>query len=455
MIKLSDQKGVIIIITFLTLGILLLLGIYFLSFTITESKISESQKVATKTYYLAEAGINEAIWKLDNDTITTDGDDAWKSDFVDKDKNSYPNYWTDTFNGGEDLGGSYTVTIQNIALAQGEITSTATIDLPGGKTAQRVIKIGVFKAIGTPTEGIAVFAGGKGKHDEMKIKDTTINVYNGNIFSNRDVKIEKKSNVTATDDETTIDDPDTPDIIENLEGKILAVKKYKKSDDSTVTATEIHDARDYPPPPASIDMPMVDFDKGENSYKSQADVVYTEEVFEDMLWTALVQGEALTLNDAITYVKGSVRLKGGITLVINNGVLVAEKNIEIGKHKDWKKKGQEQKYTGDNQIIINNDNPDLEGGPATGLLAKRKIEFGEHTFSSTITGLLYAGKEIKFKKMKTPNTLTLTGGIMAKKVRFDDLEEINITLNDTVIRNVLENQIYSPLVSIEHWEESY
>ena len=103
MIKLSDQKGVIIIIASLTLGILLLLGIYFLSFTITESKISESQKVATKTYYLAEAGINEAIWKLDNDTITTDGDDAWKSDFVDKDKNSYPNYWTDTFNGGEDL----------------------------------------------------------------------------------------------------------------------------------------------------------------------------------------------------------------------------------------------------------------------------------------------------------------------------------------------------------------
>ncbi len=425
------------------LGILLLLGIYFLSFTITESKISESQKIATKTYYLAEAGINEAIWKLDNDTITTDGDDAWKSDFVDKDKNSYPNYWTDTFNGGEDLGGSYTVTIQNIALAQGEVTSTATIDLPGGKTAQRVIKIGVFKAIGTPTEGIAVFAGGKGKHDEMKIKDTTINVYNGNIFSNRDVKIEKKSNVTVTDDETT----------ESLEGQILAVKKYKKSDDSTVTATEIHDAKEYPPPPASIDMPMVDFNKGPNSYKKQAEAtgtLYTQKEFEDLLWN-VGDGGTLTLNNDITYVKGSVRLRGNRNLVINNGVLVAEKNIEIGKKKDWKR--GDEKHEGDCQLTITND-PIVEGGAASGLLSKGKIEFGEHA-SSTITGLLYAGKEIKFKKMKTPNTLTLIGGIMAKKVRFEDLEEINITLNDTVIRNVLENQIYSPLVSIEHWEESY
>lgn len=450
MVKLSDQKGVIIIIAFLTLGILLLLGIYFLSFTITESKISASQEIATKTYYLAETGINEAIWKLNNDTITTDGDDAWKSDFVDKNKNSYPNYWTDTFNGGEDLGGSYAVTIQNIALAQGEITSTATIDLPGGKTAQRVIKIGVFKAIGTPTEDIAVFSGGKGKHDEMKIKNSVIDIDNGeggDIFSNGDVKLEKKGEITVD--------------------KIRAVKKIKKPKKekdwpilnvNAICAKDTceGDCTEEDCPPDSIGMPKVNFDKGENSYKKQAEAagtLYTQKEFEDLLWK-VGDGGTLTLSNIsniVIYVKGSVRLRGNRNLVINNGVLVAEKNIEIGKKKDWKR--GDEKHEGDCQLTITND-PIIEGGAASGLLAKGKIEFGEYA-SSTIAGLLYAGKEIKFKKMKTPNTLTLTGGIMAKKVRFEDLEEINITLNDTVIHNVLENQIYSPLVIIEHWEESY
>ena len=49
----KNQTGVIVIIASLSLAVLLLLGSYFLAFSLTESKIAKSQDVATKTYYLS------------------------------------------------------------------------------------------------------------------------------------------------------------------------------------------------------------------------------------------------------------------------------------------------------------------------------------------------------------------------------------------------------------------
>jgi len=63
----GKNRGVISLIAFLSLGIFLLLGTYFLSLGLTETKITKSEEISAKTYYLAESGINEAIWKLEND----------------------------------------------------------------------------------------------------------------------------------------------------------------------------------------------------------------------------------------------------------------------------------------------------------------------------------------------------------------------------------------------------
>ena len=135
-----QEKGVIIIIVSMTLGILLLLGSYFLSFTLTESKIAKSQTVGTQTYYLAEAGIDEAIWKLKNDS-------DWKNSFKTK-PGCYD--WQDSFTRNYAPNSTTTVSIQNSQCAKGEIIATSTIGLPKGKTAQRVVKTGVFKATGSP-----------------------------------------------------------------------------------------------------------------------------------------------------------------------------------------------------------------------------------------------------------------------------------------------------------------
>ena len=66
--KKAGEKAAISIIAFVILMTLFLLGSYFLNFVLTDSRISKSQDVASRTYYLAEAGINELIWKLKNDS---------------------------------------------------------------------------------------------------------------------------------------------------------------------------------------------------------------------------------------------------------------------------------------------------------------------------------------------------------------------------------------------------
>src|SRR3989344_7367764 len=105
------QKCVIVVIAFLALGILLLLSSYLLSFTTVESKTAASQGVSVKTYYLAEAGIQEAIWKLKNDPTWRDNFmeeptcQAWQASFT-------RNYLPDT---------TTIVTIQNLQCARGEI----------------------------------------------------------------------------------------------------------------------------------------------------------------------------------------------------------------------------------------------------------------------------------------------------------------------------------------------
>ncbi|GAI42546.1 unnamed protein product [marine sediment metagenome] len=58
------NRGTVLILAILVLGIMLFLGSYFISFSLTGSRMALSQGMATKAYYLAEGGIQEAIFKL-------------------------------------------------------------------------------------------------------------------------------------------------------------------------------------------------------------------------------------------------------------------------------------------------------------------------------------------------------------------------------------------------------
>ena len=479
--KKNSKKGTILILTFLILGTLFLLGSFFLAFTLTDTRISKSQTAGSKTYYLAEAGINEAIWKLKNDNTTTDGDPAWRDDFIDTNKNPFPDgsYWTATFshNFGD---GFYTITIQNSARGRGKIIAVATLSLPNGKTAQRIVKTTVFKATASPVEDSALFSGGTSENIDINYSRVKIN--KGNLYSNHNLNIKGQS---------TVEVYDNSDTTEILEGKTLVVGNFLRSNDSTLVTEAVctkdvctEKCEGYPPekngcPPFSLAVPLVDFNSSSpDSFKERAQTyqnlaqcqvlcngvlcdnkcIYSASEFENLLWQ-VGEGGTLTLNNVITYVTGNIDLKGGRYLIVN-GVLVADDNINIGESYSWTNNGK--KDSGFSQITINqpnNENP-------SGLLTKRKINFDIYSSFQpiNIVGIIYANDELRVVSM--PENFNIRGGIIARKISLISLwQRLNIILDNDIIINGLGYKInervvspeleFSPVITIEHWEESY
>jgi len=460
-----QKKGVILIISTLILGLLLILGAYFLNLTLTESKISRSQNIASQAYYLAEAGVNEAIWKLKNDP-------SWQADFE-----TPPTClnWSSSFSRAGSLfpSGSYQVQIQNSGCASAEIISTATINLPEGKTAQRVIKTKVFKAIGSLTAYGAVFTGGSSQN--IDISASVLNVHDGNLFSNSHLNIKSSSVVNLYDNPATVE----------KEGKVLAAGNLDVSWDSTLNSLDLcasnlcqGDCSVEGCPPASVAMPMVDFDSSDvNSYKNKAlakegasqcsvlcngiecatKCVYTSDELSDLLWQVGENGE-LTLNSEITYVTGPIELKGARRLKIN-GTLVADGTIDIGENQCWTNHGDKDcGFDGINVFDPGVDKP-------SGILTKTKINFGPFTSSSDIeiTGIVYANDEIRLVSL--PWGLKVVGGILARKFSLTSAwAPVDIFLdNSKILEGVWAGPLppgggkppYSPVVTVGHWEESY
>lgn len=409
--NLQIKKGAILIVALLALGALLLLSSYFLIFTLTESRISKSQEVGTRTYYLAEAGINEAIWRLKND-------ESWKNNFE-----TNPD-WQTEFTQENTLfpNSSYYVQVKNSGYARGEIISQAFLELGENKTARRVVEIKIFKALNpNPVGENAVFTGGTSEN--ISIHASLLNIYDGDIFSNHNLDIKDGS-------------------IVNVEKKAEAVGNINISL-SVLNASSVR-AKNYPPAPESVDMPMLDFDSDDpNSYKNKATVIYTDSGFKDLMW----DNQNLTLNNDITYVTGSIELRGGQTLTVN-GVLVAEGTINIGERYCWEKGLQVR--CGNSQLTINQPT----GGEASGLFTKGRINFGSYSLDINIVGLIYANDGIKIVSL--PQSFNIIGGIIARKLSLTSVwQTFNITQNNPIINKGLQNPTYSPVVTIEHWEESY
>ena len=460
-----QERGVVLIISSLALVILLFLGAYFLSFTLTEFRISQSEVASAQTYYLSEAGINEAIWKLKNDS-------AWKENF-ETDPGCYT--WQDTFSREGILfaGGSYQVQIQNSGCARGEIVATSTLDLAEGKTAQRVVKTKIFKSIGSLTKDSAIFTGGPSEN--IDFNSSIVNIYDGNLSSNSNINISWWSDVNVFDDLETAE----------TEGKTLAAGNLNVSWSSTLYATAScakniceGDCFDDGCPHDTFSAPMVDFDSEDsNSYKNKAltaegngqcsvlcngiecdtRCVYTDEEFEDILWQVGKDG-AIILDNEITYVEGSLKLRGGRSLVVN-GTLVTDGTIDIGEKNCWTNQGQ--KDCGYNQITVNDPGQDIPSG----ILTKRKLNIGPYSSFQDIeiTGLIYAIDEIKIVSL--PWSFEIIGGIISRKFSLTSAwSSFNIYLNNSIISEGIwagpqppegEKPPYSPLVTIEHWEESY
>jgi len=461
----QKKNGAIVVIALLSLGILLVLGTYFLSFNIAESKIVKSQEAGSNAYYLAEAGINEVIWKLKNDDTVLDGDLPWKTCFASTTAECPDcNTFSATFDAGTDYlmpGGSTVVSINNSRCGEGEITATSTVEMAGGKKSQRVVRVGVFKAINTVLDtGSSPFFTG-GASGNIDITSSNLKIQDGNLFCNNTLLFKDSSRAEI------YDDPDT----ETLEGKVFAGENVLGQEQ--VVVYQAICSRDICSPsaecggqcpPDSIPMPSVDFDSASvTSLKSRAQALgsfYTSSQFEDLLWS-VGDGGTLTLNNKVTYVAGSIDLKGNRRLVVN-GILATEGTVNIGESLCWTK--DFQTHCGNSQITINESPTGPEEEMVGGLFTKGKLNFGPYSSFTDISvvGVIYALDEIKLSGV--PNLFNLTGGMLGRKISFTGLLQwfnINydyykmwkaISLSSSGGDLPLE---LSSMVTVEHWEGTY
>lgn len=396
-------NGFIMVMTTVVLAVLTTLVIYTVNFTITENRIAGSQLITVQTYYLAESGIAAAIWKIKNDA-------TWKNNFE-----TDPN-WAATFTQSPALytNGSYEIAITNSGPARGEITSTGVLNI-NGHEARRVIKIAVFKATGdSPLANNATYADGN-----IDINYSLINIYNGDMLSNNNILFSFLSTI-------------------NVDGDIKAVNNINQEWFATVTANNLLEGV------AFMSMPAISFDNpgDQNSYKNRANAIYTENQFE----TLQKDNAVLTLPGPITYVTGDVYMRGGTNLIIN-GVLATDGNVYPGYYDPsccW------QGRCGAANITVNQPTGNLPSG----ILTKGRINFGGCLGNFNAIGILYANDKINI--VSIPGSFNLTGGMASRKLTIISVGQgINITRESNAVANAFGDPIFSPIVTVEHWEEEY
>ena len=405
---LKSTRGVALILTVLLMSLVLFLSLYLLAFTLTEDRISKSQAWGAKTYYLAEAGIQDMVWKLKNDA-------AYKQNFE-----TNPS-WTASFSRVNPFGadnGSYTVSIANSSLAHGVITSTGTIDIGGGKTSQRIVKTYVYRALGQ-----------SGVHDNCGFADGNINIsfslvnfHGGSAYSNNVFDVNGLSTV-------------------NVDTDLNATGNFLKSQFSTVNVGgEIH-AANYPPAAEEILMPAVDFDSDDpNSLKNLATVVYSQSQFDSLM----ANNQNLTLPGPITYVDGDIELKGAQTLTVN-GLLVAGRDFIVG-HSLCR-----GSRCGRNSLTVNH-----ASGQAAGVMTKRKINFESWTGNINANGVIYANDQLSVLSFPLGFSFNASGGLVARKLTITSVRQpIDINFNNEILAEALGATEFSPVITVEHWEEEY
>lgn len=395
----KNNRGTALLLVILLMTLILLLMIYYINSTLSENKIATSQTSGEKTYYLAESGIAEMIWKLKNDA-------AYSDNFVTLDN------WSTNFTRNNPFGadsGSYTVSIANTSKAHADIISTGSINI-SGKESQRVIKTKIYKPLGITSIGSsAAFADGN-----IDISSSNVNFINGDAYSNGNFVVNGTSNL-------------------NVDGNLNAVGNYNKNWQATANISGTTNAANFPPAAPTMDMPAVDFDSAAtSSLRNMADFIYTENQFKDLL----EDNPNLTLN-GIIYVIGEVEIKNPINLTIN-GLLVTSKEFKV------------EHGTGVN-ITVNS-----ASSSPSGIMSKSKIEFEDDMGDVNINGVIYAADQLDIKNIQNAGNFNVNGGMASRKLTISGTQrEINITHNNDILLQAFPATDFSPVIVVEHWEEEY
>jgi len=423
MIKQKGQGGYVLISVLVVMMILVAMMYFFADALFSEMAISRNQKSATQAFHLAEAGVQEAVWRIQHDAAT-------RTTFL----TTTNGLTIFSHNPALLTGGSYDVSIQNTAKAAATVTATGYLQM-GLKTAQRRISVKVTKAVTPPpfTYDSAILTGGATGEEDITFTAIELNI-TGSHWVDHD------------------NNPLTPDIEEpwgslisnrdiwftfsdiNVVKDILA-KREIRNIFSDVTAGGVID--DHVSGPYT--MPEIDVTSDDpDSYKSLAitqNQYYDDQTFKNMLKTG-----PLTFN-------GVVYVAGGSGIVIDNnqsltvnGMLVAEGSVDVGKPT---KKGT---------LTINH-----VGEEASGVIALNKFTAWAYSIVN-IEGLVYVGDRFAVDPYYSLSSkdINIEGAVLCRRFGGNGLRTINIEFNQDYVNQALQpSPDETPIIVTQHWEEEY
>lgn len=415
------KKGFALIIVSIMSSLMLALASGFILSFINDNSILKSQTESIKTYYIAEAGIQEAIWKLQNDV-------EWSEEF----KNNL--YWQELINRANIFspGSEYSVEIKNLDLAQAEIISTGIKKIDSIIFSKRVIKTKVYKSIqggsgsaeGTAEEivldGAALIAG-----NLINVWGIDLDV-SGSVFSNGNIDVKLWSNVDASQN-------------------IKAAGEINQDWSSIVTVPFMQAENINPPAPEPLAIPAARFDSvgDAQSLKAKAQSlgqVYSPAVFRDMLDANPNFSAA-----GAVYITGNFSIARGDNLIIK-GALASDGSIAIGNDWQW----WDPCSSDDAKITVNR----LEGEPS-GIFSKNQISIKTCVGEININGIVFAGTSLFFNSLS--KKFSIEGVAIARDIEGTGLwKPIQVSFNQEIASDSLGNSgDFAPLINLDHWEEEY
>lgn len=405
----KQKRGFALFVVIIIMVVLGIMTTLLITIVLSEYKVSKSQEAGTGAFYVAEAGVEEVVWKVQNNS--TYKDNLEDGTFTDANGDFSRN---DIFGAGT----SYEVSVRSTDRGAATITSTGTYQL-ANQNSQRVIKTKIFKALNpNPIGNNSLFTS-----DDIDILMSIVNFYDGGIFSNEDIDVPGPASRV------------------NVEGNASAVGSIHLNGDSLVA--ESYNATNYPPAADPIDFPMVDFDE----LKANADAIYTKDEFEDLMWA----NPDLTLNNDITYITMSptdfLNIQGGQSIT-TNGVIVIDGGLKYGVHLCWNG-GPGPRRCGLSNLTVNHT-----VGKASGFLVKGDLDFDMFVGDINIEGLLYAYDELTITSVT--NSFNVHGGFIARRFFCVSVwQAVNVYFDEEIVGIGLGNPEFSPIVQVEHWEEEY
>lgn len=417
------KKGYILITVLVIIMVMLAISYYLADALFSETAIARNQKSATSAFHLAEGGVSEAIWRIQNNSAT---------------KNTFLNTTggVTNFNHNPALlsGGSYTVEIRNIAKAAAVVTSTGYFQM-GLKTAQRKITVNVTKANTPPPYDYdgAIFTGGATGNEDITIDGLNLTI-TGTIM------VEQIDPITGLI--TMVEQPAGSLLssrnIEFFDSSANIIKDIKANNnitirDSTVTQGGVRQEN------ANSVLNMPNFDSA--AYRTIA--LGQNQVFANT--AAVFANSDSPTYSGVVYVDSSLTINDGRSLTVN-GLLITPDTITVGAE------------SRSGTLTINH----TEGQPAGAVALHEFVVKPKGVL--TVNGILYVGDRFYAEKwdhnLAASRNIIINGGLLCRRIFSNGLENgskrnLTIDFKKDWINEALGNPNETPVIITQHWEEEY